>query len=59
MGLDNKAHGDFSHDELKQLFGMIWPLGEQVKLDPTVGRPIFRAQKEYLRSVGYKFDPTD
>ncbi|MBW9263057.1 MAG: DUF3275 family protein [Candidatus Thiodiazotropha sp. (ex. Lucinisca nassula)] len=59
LGLDKKAHGDFSHDELKQLFGKIWPLGEQIQLDPTVGRPIFRAQKEYLKSVGYKFDPTD
>ncbi len=59
LGLESKAHGDYSHDELKQLFGKIWPLDEQVKLDPTVGRAIFRAQKEHLKSVGYMFDPTD
>ncbi len=32
------------------------PLGSVVKLDPTIDRGLFRQQKEYLKSVGYKFD---
>jgi hypothetical protein len=59
LNLDNIAPGDISHDELKKLFGEIWPLGEEVRLDPTVGRPIFRAQKDYLKSIGYKFNPEE
>lgn len=56
LDLENKASGDFSHEELKQLFGNIWPLGEEVKLDPTVGRSMLRAQTGYLKSIGYKYE---
>ncbi|MCW4218812.1 MAG: DUF3275 family protein [Candidatus Thiodiazotropha sp. 6PLUC2] len=57
LNLDGKAPDDFSHEELKQLFGKIWPVGEEVKLDPTVGRSMLRAQTGYLKSVGYKYEP--
>ena len=57
LGLENKAPGDISHEALKQLFGEIWPLGEEVKLDPTVGRSTLRAQTGYLKSIGYKYGP--
>jgi hypothetical protein len=56
LNLVSKVSREFSHDELKQLFGEIWPLGEKVKLDPTVGRPLLRVQKNYLDASGYKFD---
>ncbi len=57
LGLENKASGDFSHVELKHLFGENWPLDEEVKLDPTVGRSMLRAQTGYLKSIGYKYEP--
>jgi hypothetical protein len=55
LDLQNKVHSDFSHEELKQLFGNIWPLGEEIKLDPTVGRSVLRVQIGYLKSIGYKY----
>ena len=41
--------------ELKQLFGELWPIGDKVKLDPTVGRALFRRQKDTLKQMGYRF----
>ena len=38
------------------LFGSIWPLGTEVKLDPTVDRQRMRDQIERLRSLGYELD---
>jgi hypothetical protein len=43
--------------ELKQLFGELWPIGAKVKLDPTVGRALFRQQKDTLKQMGYRFVP--
>lgn len=43
-------------DEVAALFGVIWPLGNIVKLDPTINRAVFRQQKDYLKSVGYTFE---
>lgn len=37
------------------LFGTLWPLGAQVKLDPTVDRKAFRAQRDRLKALGYRF----
>ena len=37
------------------LFGALWPLGEQVKLDPTVDRGTFRTQRDRLKYLGYTF----
>ena len=39
------------------LFGDLWPLGEVVKLDPTVGRRDFRQQRDRLKACGYRFEP--
>lgn len=39
-----------------ELFGILWPLSEQVKLDSTIDRLKLRAQKERLTNLGYKFD---
>ena len=55
LNLEGKALGDLTEVELKQLFGEAWPLGVEVKLDPTVGRTLLRAQTQYLKSIGYKY----
>lgn len=39
-----------------ELFGVIWPLGEQVKLDATVDRQTLRQQASRLSELGYSFD---
>lgn len=47
--------GDVDVD-VPSLFGVLWPLGNIVKLDPTIGRAVFRQQKEYLKNqAGYRF----
>lgn len=52
--------GLFGEDKaLMDLFGVLWPLGETVKLDPSVNRAVFRKQKDYLKSIGYKFMATN
>jgi hypothetical protein len=38
-------------------FGELWPLGPQVKLDPTVDRVRFRTQRDALKELGYRFQP--
>jgi hypothetical protein len=43
--------------ELKQLFVELYPLEAKVKLDPTVGRALFRQQKDTLKQMGYRFVP--
>ena len=47
---------DLNEKALEQLFGT-WPLSDEVKLDPTVGRSTLRQQTAYLKSVGYKYNP--
>ncbi len=37
------------------LFGVLWPIGRVVKLDPTIDRGLLRQQKGYLESNGYRF----
>ena len=39
------------------LFGLLWPLQETFKLDPTVDRELFRRQRDRLKSLGYRFNP--
>lgn len=39
----------------KDTFGELYPLGAEVKLDPTVGRTTLRAQCDRLKTLGYKF----
>jgi len=38
------------------LFGLLMPLGESVKLDPSVDRKVLRAQTVRLKEIGYEFD---
>ena len=44
---------------LAELFGELWPLGDEVKLDPTVDRSRFRRQRDHLKAAGYQFRPLD
>ncbi|EBQ9895268.1 DUF3275 domain-containing protein [Pseudomonas indoloxydans] len=39
------------------LFGVLWPLGEIVKLDATVDRRVLRQQRDRLGTLGYAFEP--
>lgn len=41
--------------ELANLFGFLYPLGNCVKLDPTINRALFRQQKDHLKANGYRF----
>lgn len=45
--------------ELSALFGTLWPLGDVVQLDPTVGRDKFRNQRDALKERGYRFEPKE
>lgn len=38
------------------LFGLLMPLGESIKLDPSVNRKVLRAQTVRLKEIGYEFD---
>jgi len=38
------------------LFGLLMPLGDSVKLDPSVDRKVLRAQTVRLKELGYEFD---
>lgn len=46
-------------DEVAELFGMLWPLGDEVKLDATCGREFIRKQKTYLNGNGYILLPLE
>ena len=50
-GLDKPADTDSD----AQLFGLLWPLTNPIKLDPTVDRNQFRKQRDRLKALGYKF----
>ncbi len=45
-----------SNDNDYSLFGLLLPLGDNVKLDPTVDRKLLRAQTIRLKEIGYVFD---
>lgn len=47
------------NDEGAELFGMLWPLGNEVKLDATCGRELIRKQKNYLNDNGYTLVPLE
>ncbi|MEI7418743.1 DUF3275 family protein, partial [Pectobacterium parmentieri] len=40
------------------LFGILWPLGESVKLDATIDRRTLRLQVARLSQLSYAFDAT-
>jgi hypothetical protein len=56
---EDEDHNDLTPEELsdKKLFGLLWPLQDSFKLDPTVSRVTFREQRERLKSLNYKFNP--
>jgi len=56
---EDEDQNDLTPEELsdKKLFGLLWPLQESFKLDPTVSRVTFREQRERLKSLKYKFNP--
>lgn len=37
------------------LFGLLWPLGSQVKLDATQDRKVLKQQRDRLDALGYQF----
>ncbi|MBP7654958.1 MULTISPECIES: DUF3275 family protein [Pseudomonadota] len=49
------AFGDPDSDDAA-LFGLLWPLGESVKLDSTIDRRTLRAQISQLGKLGYALD---
>ena len=56
---EDEDQSDLTDEELadKKLFGLLWPLQDSFKLDPTVNRVTFREQRERLKSLNYKFNP--
>ncbi|WP_419603156.1 DUF3275 family protein [Thiolapillus sp.] len=58
QAIENKP-GTAEDDQLAALFGELWPLGNEVKLDPTVDRSRFREQRDHLKASGYQFRPLD
>ena len=46
-----------SYEKDAKLFGLLWPLGDQIKLDATVDRNLFRQQRDRLKELGYSFKP--
>ncbi len=52
---DQDDEGVTAADPDVELFGTLWPLGHDVKLDPTVDRGLFRAQRDRLKALGYQF----
>ncbi|MDE0855310.1 MAG: DUF3275 family protein [Nevskia sp.] len=59
-GESSETTSDTSADaEFRALFGELWPLGDTVKLDPTVDRQRFRLQVKAIgkSGLGYIFQP--
>lgn len=54
QGKNGGSIGGTSNPDV-DLFGALWPLGDEVKLDPTVDRALFRSQHDRLRALGYRF----
>lgn len=63
FGADSEAPAGGESSEMDDaaadtaLFGALWPLGEVVKLDPTVDRRVLRQQRDRLDALGYAFLP--
>lgn len=56
LDVDKPLPENASNASLAELFGGLWPLGDCVKLDPTVGRVVFRKQRDYLKANGFIFN---
>jgi hypothetical protein len=53
LGYESTTDADKA--ELRNLFGLLWPLGQSVKLDSTVDRAVLRQQRDKLDELGYTF----
>lgn len=50
------AAGAAGDDKDAALFGLLWPLGDSVRLDSTIDRRALRAQVARLRELGYEMN---
>ena len=57
FGSDTAAAPTASETDDAALFGVLWPLGDSVKLDATVNRRVLRQQRDRLDQLGYAFEP--
>ncbi len=55
LGYEPTTDADSDESELRELFGLLWPLGSSVKLDSTVNRIVLRQQRDKLDELGYTF----
>jgi hypothetical protein len=55
LGYESTTDADSDEAKLRDLFGLLWPLGQSVKLDSTVDRSILRQQRDKLDELGYTF----
>jgi hypothetical protein len=56
MGSSSSSTKNSQPSEDAELFGTIWPLGSEVRLDTTVDRQRLRAQCSRLGELGYELD---
>lgn len=54
---NDQGNNEADADPDAKLFGLLWPLNDSVKLDPTVDRGQFRRQRDRLKELGYQFKP--
>ncbi len=52
LGYESTTDAD---SEMRDLFGLLWPLGQRVKIDSTVDRKLIRQQRDKLNELGYTF----
>ena len=52
--LESNSNENTENDD--SLFGLIMPLGNSIKLGPSVDRKVLRAQTVRLKEIGYEFD---
>ena len=50
---------DVGDDEGAALFGHDWPIGDEVRIDPTADRGTMRKQIGFLKALGYRFDSSN
>lgn len=45
--------------QLEELFGHLWPIGDSIKLDPTISRLDLRAQISYLKLQDFEYKASE
>jgi hypothetical protein len=56
FGMEEKATEAATENPDEALFGILWPLGDSVRLDVTVDRQVLRSQTKRLEQLGYELD---